>query len=724
MPAPGQANDTETSIVPAVVAVHSSDYESETLADGQQKFAVSSRLRTAWRRVVHGKTTIAAIVCLALATTLLGTLLTRPVYRASASIELSTNSQTVNTSSAEFLEEFLDSQVELLNSLAMADAVVERLDLQDDVEISGQITQRGISVELSKMVAKIQSWMNVPEIQDAKHAVKLSVVKRFNQRLLTARLLAPPSITINFDSFDPERSARIANGVVDTFVQVIDEGRSDSGSDARKNLDKEIRKVLSKLESSETKLRGFEQQNNLVDAEKNSNGSGDSLAELVQHLNTVKTNRIAAEAEYLSGSRSSAAVTKSRVISSLKTTRSKTLDEFLRLSDIYADKHPALLQVRQKITQIDQQIVDETRKIIDALKAASIELREQESRLSEELSAKKRSMQQQQRLTTARSRLVTERELHRQQHNALHQRMDELRKSSEHSFGNFLTIRRAEVPTSKMAPDLLTNLMVATALSLLFSLVFVQFLGYLANTFSEAVELQHVLNLSVLGVVPSDAKRYRFKQSSKDLSSQPLSVQGVADAFQSLRTKLLTAFATGMPATVLVTSSIDSEGKSLISTNIAWTIAEQGSKVLLVDCDMHGPELHKTFSKARTPGLGDLLTGREQAATIHCIEVDRLYFLSSGTSLANSAQHLGSPKMESTLASLKQDYDHLILDGTSILGVADAVSLSQKIDAVVLVVSANEVNRDQAQEAVKRLRLVHAPLIGAVLNKAAKSPRS
>ena len=724
----GQRNNT----LPVHVPSAQSSYDMVAYPDQDQPSAGQFDLRELWLNIRRYKNTVAAILCIVVAVTLIGTLLTRPVYRATTIIEVTPNSrsavkfQNIENSHVP-TKEYLRNQISVLTSKVLAKTVIEDLDLQNDPEISGEINQRGLMVGISKLVsvvmAKVRPVVEEPssvgaEVEDGP---EVAMINRFLSKLSARSIRNSTQFQVSFDSFDPKRSAAITNAVAEAYMSINDDRRFSSSSSAKRFLNKEIQKVQAKLESSERELTDFARANDIVDVEDKSNILNTSLQDLSNKLTNVKSDRIAAEAEYLEASESAAAaspaVLKSTLVGSLKGTRAELLGEYMRLSGIYKEDYPALAQLRQKIDQIDQEIAAEGSKIVGGLRARMNELKEQEVRLSEALEAQKGSMLDLQERSVQYNILKREWETNKELYGGLLERMKEVGVAAGVALNNAVIIDKAVIPNRKFSPSILANLLLATTVGLMLGLGIALLLGYLDNTFNTSEELERVLNLSSLGMVPIIHQEDLPDQPSIDLICHQAREDEASEAFRSVRTSLMFSSPLGAPPVLLVTSSAPSEGKSMSSANLALVLAQNDAKVLLVDCDMRRPRMHKAFSIPSSPGLSELLTSNESQSVIRRTELDNLHLLTAGTLPPNPAELLGSERMDEVLSSLKEHYDHIVLDAPPVLGVADSVILSIKADGVVLVVSANQVSKDAAREAVKRLRMVKAPLIGALFNK-------
>jgi len=190
-----------------------------------------------------------------------------------------------------------------------------------------------------------------------------------------------------------------------------------------------------------------------------------------------------------------------------------------------------------------------------------------------------------------------------------------------------------------------------------------------------------------------------------------------AEAFRTLRTNLIFSQAVQTLKTIAITSPSPSDGKTTTSSNLSVTFAQQGMRVVLVDCDLRRARLHNVFRATREPGLTQLVLGQcDMSQAVRKTQVDGLTFMPAGALPPNPAELLGGAQMRSVLAKLQQEFDVVILDSPPVHVAADASILATMADGVILVLRAGHTERDAAQDALHRLRAVNARIVGAVLN--------
>lgn len=192
----------------------------------------------------------------------------------------------------------------------------------------------------------------------------------------------------------------------------------------------------------------------------------------------------------------------------------------------------------------------------------------------------------------------------------------------------------------------------------------------------------------------------------------------ISEAYRTLRTNMQFSSFDRQVQTIVMTSSGPGEGKSTVSSNLAVVLAESGHKTVIIDCDQRRSRLHRVFQISNNKGLSNLLAGQcNEDEIINKTTIENLYVITSGTRPPNPSELLASKKMHSFLEKLKEEYQFIILDTPPVLMVTDAQVLAGYSDGVVLVVCADQVDREAAIKSKELLLKVNARILGVVLNK-------
>lgn len=198
------------------------------------------------------------------------------------------------------------------------------------------------------------------------------------------------------------------------------------------------------------------------------------------------------------------------------------------------------------------------------------------------------------------------------------------------------------------------------------------------------------------------------------VEDKPKSVD--AEAYRTLRTNIQYSSFDNEIRTIAVTSSEMAEGKSTVAGNIAISFAQSEKKVILVDCDLRKPSVHKNFKASNLVGVSEVLLGKVTLDEAVQQRYDNFNYLTSGKIPPNPSEMLASTAMTNLIKRLKDEYDLIILDTAPLRAVTDAQILSTKVDGTILVVRAGKTKKDVVIEAKNLLDKVGANVIGTVLN--------
>jgi len=227
-------------------------------------------------------------------------------------------------------------------------------------------------------------------------------------------------------------------------------------------------------------------------------------------------------------------------------------------------------------------------------------------------------------------------------------------------------------------------------------------------------DIKAYLDIPFLGMVPS-VKPKHHDGVSPLLHAKVPPIFG--ESLRSLRTAVVFSDVE-RGRTLLVTSTAPSEGKTVVSSNLASALAQAEQRTLLIDGDMRRPRVHEVFGFGPEPGLANVLTGTVHVhAAIRRTTNANLSVLPAGALPPNPAELAGSTVFHNLIQYLSQEYDWIVIDAPPVMAVADAAVMCHDVSGVVFVVGAEMTPRRNAQTALEQLKLVKAPIVGAVLNR-------
>ncbi|MEO8233121.1 MAG: polysaccharide biosynthesis tyrosine autokinase [Ignavibacteriota bacterium] len=283
--------------------------------------------------------------------------------------------------------------------------------------------------------------------------------------------------------------------------------------------------------------------------------------------------------------------------------------------------------------------------------------------------------------------------------------------------GNVLIIDDARVPFGHAKPNRILIIIVGLLIGMGLAFAYVFLKNYFDNTVKTPEDIQKK-NINVLAWIPR-VDELAIKETSKFdfiILNKPNSVP--SESFRALRTRIQFSRPDKESLkTIVITSPAPQEGKTFVTINLAGSFAQADKKVLLVDCDLRKPRVHRVFDSNKEPGLIDYLVGDKKLEEVtHQSEMKNLSYITSGTIPPNPAEMLDSKHMDDFIAFVREKYDYVIIDSPPIIAVTDAEILAKKVDGAILVLSSEVTEYQMMDRALQLIQHDNTTLIGTVLN--------
>ena len=654
-----------------------------------------------WRVIRKWWWLILAITAACVLAAVVVSMLMTPQYQAKATLEVNPGgTQVVKMGELDPIatddRAFLSTQVGLLQSRSLAERVARSVNLANSEHFADQEAPR--PARESQAVRALASDVEV-ELPRESRLIQVAV-----------------------ETADPALSARIANSYADNFIQSNLERRYEATSYARSFLEQRIGTVKKRLEDSERQLVAYAQRQGIitlnVDTGSGTGGRSEqsidaaSLVALNQALSTARTDRIAAEQRFrqAQGNRSTTEVLQNPTVQALTSQRAQLQAQYQQKLGLFKPEFPEMVQLRAQIEALNRSIGQETGNVSSALRSeyAGAVARERELQAkvnglkSDLLNLRERSIQ----YTILQREVDTNRSLY----DALLSRFKEVGVAGGVGTNAVSVVDRAEVPVAPVSPNLPLNVAIGLLAGMLLGVIAAFAIEWIDDTIKVPDDLTSKLGITALGVIPIVPKDAAVRDQLEDRKSQ------VSEAYQSVRAALQFSTEHGVPRNLLITSTRAAEGKSSTALAIAQTLASLGATVLLVDSDLRKPTFRGPTSGSE--GLSTLLAGAEDVRQcVHPTEVERLFLLPSGPIPPNPAELLASGRFEAILGEISEWFDHVIIDGPPVLGLADAPLLSSVCEGTLMIVEAGSIRRAAALNSVNRLRAAGARIMGGVLTK-------
>lgn len=646
-------------------------------------------------------------------------------------------------------QSFYPTQYRLLQSRGLAERVVKNLRLADDPVFNpgrarvpggsgGAVTASDDAATLSGLAYGVLGGLEVNPIR--------------NTRL----------VEVSYVATTPELAARVANGVADAYIDWGVETRFATVGKASTFLTSQIEALKQEIQDKEAQLQAYSRRSDIVALDPSSNVTLQRLEALNKDYVGAVSERIGKEAHYKELANSPDDIVADTVsgglVTQLRGEQLKLERDYATKLNTYKPEWPAMKELKAQIDKGRQHLANVTQEMVgkarDSARAEYQGALRREQALSDELARQKGEAMQLNSAAVEYNNLKVEVSTRRTLLDELVRKQSETEVASRlqgtHD-SNIVVVDRALVPGGPYRPSLRRNLGLGLVLGLALGLGFVFFVEYLDRSVKTAEDVDRILSLPVLAVIPDVARSsngygyggsYGYGYGQRRSKGQParptLAGQksggdagagqielvshfkprlAVSEAYRSLRTALLLS-TTNRLKSVVLTSAIPGEGKTSTAVNLAVVLAQLGRQVLLVDADLRKPRLHEVFGVSNRIGLVSFLTGSADETGIFLrTSVPNLFLTPTGPVPPNPSELLSSERMMDFVAVAYQRFENVVFDSPPILPVTDATVLGAMSDGVVLCVGSGMVLREDARTCRQRLQLSDVRILGAALNR-------
>lgn len=726
------------------------------------EFALQYYVDVLWRR----RNLVATVSILIVAVVAAYSFLATRLYTATTSIKIGTYAPALPGDGVEDVlraktleQDYLNTQVDQLTSLSVADKVLSDPEIGEEIIAFLRRTNKSVAAAAALTAPGVT-------VDAPAGAAAEETGYKYSQKALKAYLslihiepvfktsLARVSATTPY----PLLSAKIANAHARAF---IDYARAERRKMTIVNLlflTNQARELEEKVADAEHNIGKYSEKNSLITLDSNENLVVKQLGELNQKLSDASALRVKTEAalnEAKSGSGLKSSALDDDTIRNLRTELNAAQAEYAMLSSKFGDAYPRMGQLKARLEELKRALRQERQSSIDALEsryksalAAEEELKSQLEDLKQQAFDVSRKQVQ---LHVMRREFESLKDLHQ----SVLRRLKEVQLTAENPSSNIIVTELAAVPEYPSSPRRTVNMLLALGFGPIVGFLLAFMIEALDNSLGDPESVRTVLGLPTLGVVPVFSERHVRAKDTKLIgmgangpaqSEPPPSMTPVegslavaaappallpehfvtinsprsiaAEAFQSIRTGLLLSTPEAAPQLVVVTSATKSEGKTTLISNLAVTMAQAGSRTVLVDCDLRRPSVYERFNISKdSPGVVDFLTGQRRLSDVLiATSVSNLSVIPAGSISPNPAALIGSKKMGELLRKLSEMYEFVLLDAPPILPVSDALMLSRMGAGVILVVHGKQTRKRHIQEATRRLQEANAGILGVVVN--------
>lgn len=622
------------------------------------------------------------------------------------------------------------TQYNMLQSRSLARRTIEAMNAWQHPALGGGTAAAQPTGIVARARGQIESWMgqapsapiSVPGVDET--AQQSAVIDAFLGGLTISPLRNSRLVDVQYRSTDPDLAAQAANALVSAYVDQTLEYKFLASQEATDFLTERLADQRRQVQDAETALQRYREQNEAISLEDNENIVVQKLADLNAAVTRAKTIRIEKETLYeqLRGNRTNPAlldtfpaILTNSFIQGLKSELSSLQRQKASLGEKFLASHPQMVSVNTAISNTEAKLAAEVEKVVLSVKSEYDSALAQEKSLTTALNQQKGEALAMNQKSIEYSVLEREAQSGRQIYDSLMQRAKETGVSGELRTSNIRVVDAAERPKAPAYPRKRLNLLAGIGAGLLLAVMLAVLFEYVDSRIKTPEEIKGYLGLSHLGMLPLMAKPADGARYVRLDAAVPANF---SEAFRVLRTNVLFSSASDGAQTMIVTSTGPGEGKSLVASNLAISLAQAGKRVLLIDADMRKPKVQDVFGVPAEPGLSNLLVADAKAS--ECVRpsgAKELWVLPAGRIPPNPAELLGSQRFQDLLTSLKSHFDWIIIDTPPVMAVADVSVIAHLVSGTLFVIGSEMTSRHAARTAVQQLAGVQARFVGAVLNR-------
>ncbi len=650
------------------------------------------------------------------------TFLMRPVYEPEARIEVDPPGAEIfsmqNGGMGSNDSEFLDTQIQKLQSDELALDVIRKLHLDQNPDLVGRR-------------ALADSGANDPLRQMSRENAAL---RAFKANLTVKRDTTSRLLSVRFASHDPKTAAQVLNTLVERFIEKSYETRHEAVMQSSQWLSRQLDDIRGKMDESNRALADYQKSSGITDLDDNKTTFAEQMAELNRQLTQAQGERIQLESYLKSMQYEGATLPQADanpVVHALEQKAAEVKADLANARVIYGPNHPSARKLESQAAELDRQLRAQRQGIVSTLQTSYAAARRREQLLEEQVEAASHEMVKMARYNELKGEAQTNTELYKN----LYARVKEAGIAAESKSSNVRVADQARVLDRPTRPNRPLDLAIALFVGVFGGAVLAFVKEGLVNTIQTPQDARRYTGSLGASIVPAIERRNalpalaqtstlrrllgkRDSRVERFVLERPRSPE--SEALQALRTSVLLSRPDAPPRVILVVSGSAGEGKTTVATNLAIALAQNG-RTCLVDADLRRPGIARAFNVESDRGLSDVLRSElaMEDAFITPPETPGVTLLPAGVANEQATVLFASAAMTDLVWRLRQSFEHIVIDTPPLLPYADARAIAPLADGVILVGRSGVTTRDALLRSMELLASVHsAPILEFVLNGA------
>ena len=634
-----------------------------------------------------------------------------PVYESTVTVDVDRQTPTgvigqeAMPSTANDADQFLATQIKLIQSDSVLRPVVDKFNLRDRKE------------EMEAAESATGQAQDAPVILK-----KLKVTRPPNTYLLL----------ISYRSSDPQLAAGVANATASSYLDHTYQIRYQSSASLSAFMEKQLEELKAKMERSSAALMQFERELNVINPEEKTSILSARLLQLNTEYTNAQGDRVRKEAAYQSikaGALEAAQVsTQGESLRKLGERLNEVQEKYADAKRQFGTNHPEYKKAAGQVAEVQRLLEVTTQNIRQRVEIEYNEAGRREAMLQKAVQETKAEFDRLNARSFEYQSLKREAEADKSLYEELVRKIKEAGINASFQNSSIRIADPARPAVKPVFPNLKLNVLLAFLFSSLLAVGMAVLSDVLDNTVRDPEQATRILKTAVVGSLPV-VKPWRGRLGPVPTlgtahalvpaaASGDRALTGYDEAIRTLRNSILLTDFDRRLRSLLVTSASPGEGKSTIAAHLAASHAEQGHRTLLIDGDLRRPSVHRRFEVSGALGLSNVLVAELpwQEAVIKLPNLCDLDILPAGPPSRRAADLVGRG-LQQLLEEAAEQYDLVILDAPPLLGFAEPLQMATVVDGVVVVTRAGETNRKAVASVIATLNRLRASVVGVVLNE-------
>jgi exopolysaccharide transport family protein len=636
----------------------------------------------------------------------------------------------------------VETQINVLQSQDLAAQVMDSLSLFNDPEFNQTLQENDNQLALKfggplqKLVAWMpDSWLIATGLADEPlpmatadqdPATQQNALEVFEKELKVAQQGRSYVIGVSFTSADAQKAAAIANRIAGLYIEGQKQLKLDTTMRASGYLADRLDSLKQDVQRSEAAVEAFRQKHSIV-----SSVNGIALKE--QELSNVSNILLSAQADLAQKTArlrlmkdlrakgagaldSMGEVLSSEVIRDLRQQESVVVQQIGQARRDYGEKHPVMQALLAQKQDLERKVAIEVDRIIANVGNDVVASQASVDTIQAQLDKLTKENQQERDLDVQLRQLEREADANQQLYQTFLERFKETREQQGTIDADSRVISTAMPPTKPSTPGPVLFGAVGFTASMMLGTLLALLLERLDSGLRSARQVEQVLDLPALGLVPMLERMKRGQKPHQYLIAKPLSAY--AESIRAIYTSLQLSDVDNPPKVVLVTSALPQEGKTTLALSLATFAARSAQRVLLIDLDLRHPSVQRELGSSPPHGFVEYMGGEKHLdEIIFHDEETGLDYLPVKRQTANPTDLLGSQKMRLLMEELRSRYDYVVIDSAPLLGVTDTKVASVLADKVVFASQWEKTSAETARNGLAHLHEARASVSGVVLTQ-------